>query len=50
MEKSIIEKTTITLPSSFKEVLKTINNNKLGIVFVIDSNGRLIGSITDGSK
>jgi len=48
MEKSIIEKTTIVLPSSFKEILKTINSNKLGIVFVIDSNGCLMGSITDG--
>ena len=48
MEQSIIEKTTIALPSSFKKVLKTINSNKLGIVFVIDNNGRLIGSITDG--
>jgi len=48
MEKNIIVKTIITLPSSFRKVLEAINNNKLGIVFVVDDKGCLIGSITDG--
>ena len=48
MERNIIEKTIITLPSSFRKVLEAINNNKLGIVFVVDDEGCLVGSITDG--
>jgi dTDP-glucose pyrophosphorylase len=31
-----------------QKVIETINNNKDGIALVVDENGRLIGSITDG--
>jgi len=48
MLESIVEKTVITLPASIKKVLKTISENKLGIVFAVDDKGCLIGSITDG--
>ena len=48
MQENIIKKITIKLPADFKEVLNKINENELGIVFVIDDKGHLIGSISDG--
>ena len=48
MTDNIVEKATIALPSSFKEVLKAIDANNLGIIFVVNEKGRLIGSIADG--
>ena len=48
MSENIIEKVTIRLPASFNKVLRIINENALGIVFVIDSDDRLVGSISDG--
>lgn len=43
-----IQKVTTTLPKSLRQIYKIINLNKLGIVFVIDKEFRLIGSISDG--
>ena len=48
MRDNIVEKATIVLPSSFKEVLKAIDLNNLGIIFVVDEKGSLVGSIADG--
>ena len=48
MQENIIKKIIIKLPADFKEVLNKINENALGIVFVVDDKGHLIGSISDG--
>lgn len=39
---------TIKLPAKLKDILKKMNENLKGLVFVIDSKNRLIGSISDG--
>ena len=43
-----VDKLLISLPSTFRSVLGAIDGNMLGIVFVVDANRRLVGSITDG--
>ena len=48
MEKNNLSKVTINLPNTFTEILKKINENELGILFVVKKNFELIGSISDG--
>lgn len=43
-----IEKYTINLPQKLNFVLKKIDSNLNGIIFIINSQNKLIGSITDG--
>jgi perosamine synthetase len=43
-----LESLLVTLPVTFHNVLETINNNTLGIVFIVDEDRRLIGALTDG--
>ncbi len=45
-----IDNLFVELPIDFKEALKTIEINGLGIVFFIDSNKKLIGSFSDGDS
>ena len=39
---------TTTLPKNLKDILKKININEQGIIFIIDEDSKLIGSISDG--
>ena len=39
---------TVNLPEKIKNILNKINKNSLGIIFVVDNQNRLVGSITDG--
>jgi perosamine synthetase len=39
---------TIILPASSNQILKKINNNAKGVIFVVDKKNKLIGSISDG--
>ena len=48
MIKKKIEEIVITLPEKLDNVIKKIDKSGLGIVFVIDDNGRLKASVTDG--
>lgn len=43
-----LENVLVTIPISIRDVLAAINGNTLGIVFLVDNDRRLIGSITDG--
>ncbi|MDB4040455.1 aminotransferase class I/II-fold pyridoxal phosphate-dependent enzyme [Methylophilaceae bacterium] len=45
-----IDNLFVELPIDFKEALKTIEINGLGIIFFIDSNKKLIGSFSDGDS
>ncbi len=45
-----IDNLFVELPIDFKEALKTIELNGLGIIFFIDSNKKLIGSFSDGDS
>ena len=38
----------ITLPAKIDKILKKINQNEHGLVFITDKNKKLIGSISDG--
>ena len=38
----------VTLPITFHDALESINTNTLGIVFIVDEDRKLIGSLTDG--
>lgn len=48
MKNNKLENYIIVLPETFKNILKKINKNSLGIIFATDKNFKLIGSITDG--
>jgi len=48
MQKNDLSKVTTNLPSTFAKILKKINANGLGILFVVKNNFELIGSISDG--
>ena len=48
MKNDKLENFIIVLPETFKNILKKINNNGLGIIFITDKGFKLIGSITDG--
>jgi perosamine synthetase len=43
-----LEKFVVKLPVSLNQVLKKINYNAKGVVFVIDHKNKLVGSISDG--
>jgi len=45
-----IDNLFVELPIDFKEALKTIEINGLGIIFFIDSSKKLIGSFSDGDS
>jgi nucleoside-diphosphate-sugar epimerase len=38
----------VTEGTSLKRAMEAINNTGLGIVFVVDKNGQIVGSVTDG--
>ena len=48
MEFKNIKNTSIHEQSSVIQVINKLNKNKIKIVFVIDKNDSLIGTITDG--
>jgi len=48
VKENILTNKLITLPASLKEILENISKNRLGIVFVVDRERRLLGSIADG--
>lgn len=48
IKKNDLNKITIRLPCKIIDVLKKIDKNALGIVFVIDKRLKLLGSISDG--
>ena len=48
MEKNDLSKITVKLPSKLSNILKKINENSLGVLFVVDKDFRLIASISDG--
>lgn len=43
-----LESVLVTLPTTMRKALEIINANTLGIVFLVDADHRLIGSLTDG--
>ena len=45
-----LEKLFFELPITYKEALRNIQSNGLGIIFFIDGNRRLIGSFSDGDS
>ena len=48
MNPNKLKEITINLPEKFNNILKKIDENGLGIIFVVDKLNRLKGSITDG--
>ena len=48
MKKNDLSDVTINLPSTLIQVLEKINQNSLGILFVVDNDFKLVGSISDG--
>lgn len=48
MNKKLLEKVTITMPASLKDVVIKLNNSGLKIICVVDKNNKLIGTISDG--
>ena len=48
MKNKDLSKITVKLPCKMLEVLKKIDKNGLGLLFVIDNKYKLIGSISDG--
>ena len=48
MKNKIIDNFCIQLPCQFDQILKKINLNLNGIIFVVNKNNKLIGSISDG--
>jgi perosamine synthetase len=45
---SLVKKISLKLPARINKIIKMIDINALGTVFIIDNNQKLIGSITDG--
>jgi perosamine synthetase len=43
-----LEDVLVTIPTRMREALETINANTLGIVFLVDADRKLVGSLTDG--
>ena len=48
MIKNNLSKIIINLPETFTKILKKIDENGLGILFVVNKDLKLIGSISDG--
>ena len=43
------EKTLYTqLPKNLREIMQEINRNGMGVIFIVDKEQKLIGSLTDG--
>ena len=45
---NIIKDLTIKLPQNLNNILKKIDKNLKGLIFVIDEKNKLLGSISDG--
>ena len=45
---NIIKDFTIKLPQNLNNILKKIDKNLKGLIFVIDEKNKLLGSISDG--
>ena len=43
-----LESLLVTLPATLHDALEAIDNNTLGIVFLVDADRKLIGVLTDG--
>lgn len=43
-----LESLLVTLPVTFHDALEAINENTLGIVFIVDEDRKLLGALTDG--
>lgn len=43
-----LDSALVTLPATMREALQVISANSLGIVFLVDDERRLVGSLTDG--
>ena len=43
-----LESLLVTLPITFHDALEVINANTLGIVFIVDTDRKLLGALTDG--
>lgn len=43
-----LDSVLVTLPTTMREALQVISANALGIVFLVDDERRLVGSLTDG--
>ena len=43
-----LESLLVTLPITFHDALEAINANTLGIVFIVDTDRKLLGALTDG--
>ena len=48
MPKNNLSKVIISLPNTFTKILEKIDKNGLGILFVVNKDFKLIGSISDG--
>jgi perosamine synthetase len=48
MKKNELSKITTLLPSKLGSILKKINENSLGILFIVDKDFKLLASISDG--
>ena len=48
MQKEKINSLLVKLPTTLNKLIKKINKVGLGIIFIIDENKKLIGSISDG--
>lgn len=48
MNYSLIKNFVVNVNSNFNDILKTISKNSTGLVFLIDDNSKLIGSVSDG--
>ena len=44
----IIKDFTIKLPQNLNKILKKIDQNLKGLVFIVDEKNKLVGSISDG--
>ena len=48
MKRKYLSNFTVELPSKLSTILKKINQNESGLIFVVDKNFTLKGSISDG--
>jgi perosamine synthetase len=48
LKNKFLNSATIVLPAKLKNILKKINLNLMGVVYVVDNDNRLLGSISDG--
>ena len=48
MQKTLLKNLTSQLPNKIDKIIKLIDKNALGIVFIVNKNKKLIGSISDG--